>query len=62
VTIANKDGLTRIEARQVIDCTGDGDIAYWAGCPTIRNKTLMPLTVHFRIGNVIAVKETNAVA
>jgi len=24
VTIANKDGLTRIEARQVIDCTGDG--------------------------------------
>ena len=29
VIIANKDGLTRIEARQVIDCTGDGDIAHW---------------------------------
>ncbi len=62
VTIANKDGLTRIEAKQVIDCTGDGDIAHWAGCPTIKNKTLMPLTMHFRIGNVVPVKETNATA
>jgi len=34
VTIADKDGLTRIEARQIIDCTGDGDIAHWAGAPT----------------------------
>ena len=33
VIVANKDGLTRIEARQVIDCTGDGDIAAWAGLP-----------------------------
>ncbi|HSH94068.1 MAG TPA: FAD-dependent oxidoreductase [Roseimicrobium sp.] len=62
VTIANKDGLTRIETRQVIDCTGDGDIAHWAGCPTIKSTTLMPLTMHFRIGNVVPVKETNAAA
>jgi len=62
VTIANKDGLTRIEARQVIDCTGDGDIAHWAGCPTIKSTPLMPLTMHFRIGNVVPVKETNGVA
>lgn len=62
VTIANKDGLSRIEAKQFIDCTGDGDIAHWAGCPTIRNKTLMPLTMHFRIGNVVPVKETHDIA
>lgn len=62
VVIANKDGLTRIEAQQVVDCTGDGDIAHWAGCPTISSKPLMPLTMHFRIGNVVPVKETKDAA
>ena len=62
VIIANKDGLTRVEARQVIDCTGDGDIAHWAGCPTTSSKPLMPLTMHFRIGNVVPVKETREAA
>jgi glycine/D-amino acid oxidase-like deaminating enzyme len=57
VVIANKDGLTRVEARQVIDCTGDGDIAHWAGCPTISSKP-----IHFRIGNVVPVKETKDAA
>jgi hypothetical protein len=62
VVIANKDGLTRVEGRQFIDCTGDGDIAHWAGCPTSSSKPLMPLTMHFRIGNVTPVKETKAAA
>lgn len=62
VIIANKDGLTRVEARQVIDCTGDGDIAHWAGCPTVKSTPLMPLTMHFRIGNVVPVKETKDAA
>ena len=62
VMVANKDGLTRVEARQFIDCTGDGDIAYWAGCPTTSSKPLMPLTMHFRIGNVVPVKETKDAA
>jgi FAD dependent oxidoreductase len=62
VVIANKDGLTRVEARQIIDCTGDGDIAHWSGCPTISSKPLMPLTMHFRIGNVTPVKETREMA
>jgi hypothetical protein len=62
VVIANKNGLTRVEARQVIDCTGDGDLAHWAGCPTISSKPLMPLTMHFRIGNVTPVKETKDAA
>jgi len=62
VTIANKDGLTRVEARQIVDCTGDGDIAHWAGCPTIQRTPLMPLTMHFRIGNVVPVNETKDAA
>lgn len=62
VIVANKDGLTRVEARQVVDCTGDGDIAHWAGCPTVSSKPLMPLTLHFRIGNVTPSPETKPAA
>lgn len=32
---ATKDGIWKIKARQYIDCTGDGDLAFSAGCPTI---------------------------
>lgn len=52
VFAANKDGLIEIEAKQVIDCTGDGDIAAWADVPIEKTKPLMPMTLHFRIGNV----------
>jgi len=52
VVVANKDGLVEIEAGQVIDCTGDGDIAAWAGVPVEKTQPLMPMTLHFRIGNV----------
>ncbi|RRB03686.1 FAD-dependent oxidoreductase [Larkinella rosea] len=52
VMIANKDGITRIEAKQVIDCTGDADVATWSGAPVEKTTPLMPLTLHFRIGNV----------
>jgi hypothetical protein len=52
VVVANKDGLTRVEAKQVIDCTGDGDIAAWAGCPIEKTTPAMPMTLHFRIGHV----------
>jgi hypothetical protein len=50
--VANKDGLTPIAAKVVVDCTGDGDVAHWSGAPTVKNKPLQPLTLHFRIGNV----------
>jgi hypothetical protein len=52
VLVANKAGLTRIRAKQVIDCTGDADVAAWAGAPTDKGAELQPLTLHFRIGNV----------
>jgi hypothetical protein len=52
VLVANKAGITRIRAKQVIDCTGDADVAAWAGAPTDKGAELQPLTLHFRIGNV----------
>ncbi len=52
VVIANKDGLVRIKPKTVVDCTGDADVAHWAGAPTEQNAEVQPLTLHFRIGNV----------
>lgn len=52
VQIANKDGLVSVEANTVIDCTGDADVAAWAGAPFEQNAEVQPLTLHFRIGNV----------
>ena len=52
VQIANKDGLVNVEANTVIDCTGDADVAAWAGAPFEQAAEVQPLTLHFRIGNV----------
>lgn len=52
VLVANKSGLVRIRPKQVIDCTGDADVAAWAGAPIDKSAELQPLTLHFRIGNV----------
>jgi len=52
LVVANKDGLVRVRPRTVIDCTGDADVAAWAGVETERNPEVMPLTLHFRIGRV----------
>jgi len=52
VAVATKSGLMRVRPKTVVDCTGDGDVAAWSGAPTVKNDPLMPLTMHFRIGNV----------
>ncbi len=52
VTVANKDGLVTVQPQVVIDCTGDGDVAAWAGAPFEQNAEVQPLTLHFRIANV----------
>ena len=52
VTLANKDGLVTVLPKTVIDCTGDADVAAWAGAPFEQNAEVQPLTLHFRIGNV----------
>lgn len=62
VLVANKDGLVRVEAKQVIDCTGDGDIAAWSGARVEKTQPLMPMTMHFRIGNVTRNAALNAAA
>lgn len=60
VTIANKDGLVCIRPKVVIDCTGDADVAAWAGAPTEQSAEVQPLTLHFRIGHVQPTKGISA--
>lgn len=52
VTLANKDGLVTVKPKVVIDCSGDADVAAWAGAPFEQNAEVQPLTLHFRIANV----------
>ena len=52
VTIANKDGLVVVKPKVVLDCSGDADVAAWAGAPFEQNAEVQPLTLHFRIGHV----------
>jgi hypothetical protein len=54
VRIANKDGLVTVRPKVVIDCSGDADVAAWAGAPFEQNTEVQPLTLHFRINNVVA--------
>ena len=52
VIISNKDGLVAVKPKYVIDATGDGDVAAWAGCPYEKAESLQPMSLHFRIGFV----------
>ena len=52
VIVSNKDGLIAVRPRYVIDATGDGDVASWAGCPYEKAESLQPMSLHFRIGFV----------
>jgi glycine/D-amino acid oxidase-like deaminating enzyme len=49
VIASNKAGLVAIHAKIVIDCTGDGDVAAWAGAPYEKAESLQPMSLHFRI-------------
>lgn len=56
VVIANKDGMSVILAKQVIDCTGDADVAARAGCSYIlgneQDGNIQPASLFLRVGNV----------
>lgn len=55
ITVANKSGLTVYKARVYIDCTGDADLAAWAGAQVMKGDaegTLQPATHCFVLGNV----------
>lgn len=52
VIISNKAGLVSVRPKTVIDCTGDGDVAAWAGCPYEKADGVQPMSIHFRVSNV----------
>lgn len=49
VIVSNKAGLVAIRPKVVVDCTGDGDVAAWAGAPYEKAESLQPMSLHFRI-------------
>jgi len=53
VIIATKSGLTEVWADTVVDCTGDADVTYFAGAPTLKETgNLSPQTLLLNISNV----------
>ncbi|TWU33193.1 FAD-dependent oxidoreductase [Novipirellula artificiosorum] len=53
VVISTKSGLQEIRANVVVDCTGDADIAYFSGAPTLTaTGKLSPQTLGLNVGNV----------
>ena len=56
VIAAMKEGLALFRAKTYIDCTGDADVAHFAGVPTWmgdeRSGQMQPASLFFEIGNV----------
>jgi succinate dehydrogenase/fumarate reductase flavoprotein subunit len=53
VAIATKRGLMTVRAKCVVDCTGDADVAYYAGAETmIERENLMPMTLAVALTNI----------
>jgi hypothetical protein len=49
LTICTKTGLRKLQARVLIDCTGDANVAELAGCATCRSKDLQPATLVVKV-------------
>ncbi len=55
VMVVNKHGRSMLRAKSFVDCTGDGDIAAWAGAPYEmggEQGELQPVSMVFRMSNV----------
>lgn len=53
IVVATKRGLMNVKERVVIDCTGDADVAYFAGAETqIAIGELSPSTLCYNTGNI----------
>ncbi|MBS3762170.1 MAG: FAD-dependent oxidoreductase [Planctomycetes bacterium] len=56
VVMSNKSGLFLAEADRIVDCTGDADVAFRAGCPVNfgrpEDERTQPGTLMFRLGGV----------
>jgi hypothetical protein len=57
VVIATKRGLMVLRAKTVVDCTGDADVAFYAGAETMMDpKELMPITLGLALTNIDTTK------
>lgn len=53
VVISTKQGLATIRAKVCVDCTGDADIAYFAGAETMKEVgSLSPITLCLKLTNI----------
>ncbi len=56
VIIENKSGRGYVEAKRIIDSTGDGDVAAYAGVPFIKGREsdglMQPCSIMFKVGGV----------
>lgn len=55
LVVANKDGLTAYKAKVYVDCSGDGDVAAWAGAEYMKGDAdgkLQKSTLCFSVANV----------
>lgn len=54
VVVSNKDGISVIHPKVVVDCTGDGDVAAWSGAPfEILPDVMQVGTLMFVMGGVV---------
>ncbi|MGD9944064.1 MAG: FAD-dependent oxidoreductase [Burkholderiaceae bacterium] len=63
LAIETRSGRMAVRARQFIDCSGDGDLAHWAGVPTEKGDAdgrLLYPTLMFRVGEVDAGRAQDA--
>ena len=56
VSLATRSGVVSVGADYFVDATGDAQLAYLAGCPTVLGREsdnlCQPMTLCFRLGNV----------
>jgi hypothetical protein len=53
VIVSTKSGLVEIKADVVVDCSGDADIAYFSGAPTLKETGILaPQTLLLNVSNV----------
>ena len=54
--VENKSGRQALLAKTTIDCTGDADLAFKAGVPTVKGREadgkMRPISLIFRMGNI----------
>jgi succinate dehydrogenase/fumarate reductase flavoprotein subunit len=55
VVMGTKEGLVSVRAKAVVDCTGDADVAFYAGAETMKDsEALMPMTLGLTLTHIDA--------